>query len=59
MAKPVSAKDGMHRRLDVVLDLNMNEDRADPEHADSWMSRHVVVPRKKPTTTTKENDQKS
>ena len=56
MAKPVSTNDDMRRRLDVVLNLNMNED-TDLEHTDNWTSRHVVVPKKKSATT--ESDQKS
>jgi len=53
MAKPAPAKNGQERRqLDLVLDLNVNEDAADPQEApDDWIRRHMVLPNKKSTTT--------
>jgi len=53
MARPVSTDDdGQRRRLDVVLDLNMNEDNTEPQVTDDWMRRHTIMPNNKPTTTT-------
>jgi len=57
MARPVSTDDdGQRRRLDVVLDLNVNEDNAEPQVTDDWMRRHTVMPKNKPTTTTTTDD---